>query len=235
MTTPHGHPDYQDIVNTSTPNLFPALTQTIPAGNTVFPVTPVASWGSLQLNVGPQAGQGSARIEHFTDAAGLNSVGFDQWSVIPSCGLIVRSPLRATYVQLSLFASLGVPMTLQSYASMQSTTADKLSFPVGYQSAKFQNTSVPANTLINVRPSHIAAGEAWLYVHPHDAAGKLTVSIQTEDSTGAQVELLYLNGSFAADITQRLLIPDRIVDVLVQNNDVAAPHSLDLTLIIPPQ
>lgn len=229
-----GYPDFQQFNSTSTPNLFPAPVITLPPGNTVYPIDPVAGWGSITMDVAAMSGGGSARIDHFADPAGAVSCGFDQWSVTTNTGLLVRSPLRGQFMQLSLFNSGTTPAVFDARASMQSTTADRLTFPVSYQAVAMNGVSVAPSGQAHGYLGRVVAGRGFLFAKAGDGSGKLGVQVLTENSLGVLQELLFENDALGV-VMQPLEIPDRITRVSVFNNDAAVAHSLYLSLIVPPQ
>lgn len=235
MTTPHGHPDSQSIVNTNSANLLGGPGTAYPVGHTLSPVIPCASWGSLSVNFFPTAGQGQVFIRHWTDAAGTKTAGNDSWPVNSLTNLNVRSPLRANYVQLDINVTSAGPLTANAIATLQSTTADKLSFPVGFQGVHDQSKTLAASTSVNYNPAFIAAGRAYLFFQPQDTSGKLSCIVYEADQAGVAFGILAKLVTTAPPVSQLLEVPDTALIVQVINSDAAAAHTFDLSLVIPPQ
>lgn len=235
MTTPHGHPDYQAIVNASSANILGGPATVFPVGHTLTPVIPVANWGSLLLSVQPSAGFAKVFLRHWQDAAGTISLGNDNWAVNTGTGLAVRAPLRGPYVQIDVDVTSAGAMTANASALFQSTTASELTFPVGWQGATDQGHVLAASANKGYAPAFIAAGRAWLMFQPADATGKLQVVLYGTDETGTAYGILYINVAPAAPVYQLLELPDTPLFLQVLNNDGAAPHTYTISLIIPPQ
>jgi hypothetical protein len=235
MTTPHGHSDWQQIVNTSSPNLLSGPGTVFPVGHNKTPVIPCANWGSITAEIRPTAGTGVLIINHWLDSAGTLSAGNDAWRVNTNTAVNVRSPLRATYVQLDTLVTSAGAMTADAQAFFQSTTADRLSFPVGFQGASDLAKTLAASASINYFPPFIASGRAWLWFNPNDASGKLSCVLYGSDEKGIAFEVLAKLVTTTPPIAQLLEVPDAPLILQVINGDGAAPHTFDISLTIPPQ
>jgi hypothetical protein len=81
----------------------------------------------------------------------------------------------------------------------------------------------------------IVGGNAFFYVKPYDATGKLAVAMFVVDENGNAGQLVCDFGNPTAILRQQLSIPDKIVRVEVDNTDGTASHTYDFSLTVPPQ
>ncbi len=235
MTTPHGYPDYQGFPNAATPNLFPSFMQVVPPGPLDTPVIAVANWQSILVSADASAGYGGINISHYADAAGTQLIGIDGWPISMQISLKVQSPLRGAFVKLTTTALSPGPMTCTTFAALQATPADRITFPVGYQHVQATGRVIPASVTDTYVVSHILAGRAAFMFNPHDNAAQLFPSLRIIEASGALDEYIYRPPPPAAQIYQLLEVPDNALEVFVVNNDAAGSHTYDMSLVIPPQ
>lgn len=236
MSTPHGHPDYQGFAATTGPNYFPALNQVLNPGHNIGPVVPVTSWGSLLISVSPTAGFGILTVNHSLDAAGTQIVSTDQWAITPQHQPIIRTPLRGLYVSIDIQVNSGGAMPAQTYATLQSGTAERISYPVATQEVDQEARVLAAGGVDTFQFNRVVAGFGWLYFFQSDGAhNNLTLTLDAMTSSGALNFHVFRIDSTALPLNQLLLIPDFIIQVKIANNDAVNPHTYDYTFFVPEQ
>ena len=228
------YPDWQNFPTAQSDNLFPAANQVLPPGTYKTPVTPAVNWSSVTVLAHPVQGAGQVTIAHYADPAAAQPVGSDTWPVNSTTGLVVQTPLRARYVQVTLTVTSAGNMTAMTWAALASAAADRISFPVGRQTATDLGRALAANGAATYTLGQICAGPALFYFKPADAAGKLTVTIREVDELGNLVGPVADFGAPTSLVQQTIVIPDKIMRVTVTNTDAAGPHTYDLALTVPP-
>lgn len=229
------YPDWQSFPNAQSDNLFSVFNATLPPGTYNTAILPALSWSSIIIISGATAGAYQIAIVHWADAAGTQAIDSDSWPVNASTRLVVRSPLRGKYVQIFITVTSAVNATGTFWANFLSASSDRISFPVGQQNLSDFNHALAASATKTYDIGEIVGGQAFFYVKPYDATGKLAVTILTVDELGNPGQLVCDFGNPTAILRQQLAVPDKIVRVQVVNTDGAASHSYDLSLTVPPQ
>ncbi len=235
MSTPIGHPDYQNFAITKSDNLFSSFTTVIPPGTVNTAIIPVTSWSSLALNMRCSTGQAKITVTHFADLAGTLIIGSDTWFLRTTCKLNVITPLRGPFVQITTQVTGGVNLTVLQFCAFLSAPAQRISFPVGFQSAGVNVRALPASSSDFWNLPTICAGNASLIFAPSDALAKLHVRVGAFDETGTLLFYVADFGFPAALINQSLQIPDVTIALEIDNIDAGGPHSYGSTLMVPPQ
>lgn len=228
-------PDWQRFTNAQGTNLFPAFTQTLPPGLNKGQVIPALSWSSVIISVSVQSGAGQFQIGHFADAAGTQQIDSDTWPVTPTTRLVVRTPLRGTYIRLDYNVTGGGNMAVNNWAGLLAASSDRLSFPVSNQNISQFNHSLAASGTFTTHTGEIAAGLALFYYKPYDTAGKVAVVLHAISELGVPGQLIADFGSPTATVQQLITVPDVIIEAKMINSDAASAHSFDFSLTIPPQ
>ena len=228
-------PDWQQFPNAQSDNVFASFKQTLAPGTHSTPITPALSWSSIMIICQPSAGAGQVQINHFADLAGTEQIDSDNWSVNASTALVVRTPLRGKYIRLDLIVTSAGNMTADTWANFLSATSDRISFPVSTQNVSDFDHSLAASGTATYNTGEIAAGFALFYLKPYDATGKLNAVIHAVDELGNPGQLIADFGAPTATVQQLIVVPDKIIQVEIDNTDAAAAHTYDFSLTIPPQ
>src|SRR5690348_4905847 len=134
------YPDWQQFPTAMGGNLFPAVAQDLTPGAHPTPVVPVTSYSSLSVVISPTAGAGTLTVSHWADPAGTVSAESDTWRYRPGAALVMRTPLRAAYVSLTLTVTSPGNLTASTWASLLASASDRVSYPVTAQQAGVDNT-----------------------------------------------------------------------------------------------
>lgn len=229
------YPDWQTYPNAQSVNVFPAFNQTLAPGLHSTPIIAAANWSSITIIVQPSAGAGQVQINHFADALGTQQIDSDMWRVNANTALVVRTPLRGTYVRIDITVTSAGNMTADTWASFLSATSDRISFPVSTQNVSDFAHTLAASGTATYNTGEIAAGFAQFYFKPYDATGKLNVVIHAVDELGNPSTLIADFGAPTTIAQQLIVVPDMIIQVEIDNTDAANPHEYDFSLTVPPQ
>lgn len=229
------YPDWQAFPNAQSDNLFSAFNQTLAPGVHSTAVLPALSWSSIMIAVGASAGAGQIQLNHYADQAATEQIDSDNWPFNAHTALRVRSPLRGKYVRTDIIVTSPGNLTGQFWANFLSASSDRVSFPVGQQNLSDFGRALAANGVATYDIGEIVGGNAFFYVKPYDATGKLAVAMFVVDENGNAGQLVCDFGNPTAILRQQLSIPDKIVRVEVDNTDGAASHTYDFSLTVPPQ
>ena len=228
-------PDWQQFPNAQSDNLFSAFSATLAPGTYPTAMIPALSWSSIMIAVGASAGAGQIKLNHFADAAGTQQIDSDTWPFNAATALRVRSPLRGKYVRLDIIVTSAGNLTGQFWANFLSASSERISFPVGSQNLSDFNHTLAASATKTYTIGEIVGGQAFFYIKPYDASGKLNVFMYVVDELGNSGQLICDFGSPTAIIRQQLAVPDKIIQVEIDNTDGAASHTYDFSLTVPPQ
>lgn len=229
------YPDWQTFPNAQSDNLFATFNATIPPGTVSTDVLPALSWSSIMIAVSASAGAGQIQLNHFADAAATQQIDSDNWPFNVNTGLRVRSPLRGKFVRIDIIVTSAVDLVGEFWANFLSASSDRISFPVSQQNVSDFDHVLAANGTATYDIGEIVGGQAFFYVKPYDATGKLSVAMFVVDELGNPGQLICDFGNPTAIVRQQLAVPDKIVRVEIDNTDGAASHSYDFSLTIPPQ
>lgn len=228
-------PDWQAFPNAQSDNLFGAFSQNLTPGTHKTSVLPALSWSSVIIIASASAGAGQIQLNHFADLAATQQIDSDTWPFNAATSLRVRSPLRGKFVRIDINVTSAVNLQVQSWANFLSASSDRISFPVSAQNISDFDHVLPASASATYNIGAIVGGQAFFYVKPYDATGKLAVAMFVVDELGNPGQLIADFGNPTAIIRQQLAIPDKIIRVEVDNSDGAASHTYDFSLTVPPQ
>ena len=181
------------------------------------------------------AGAGQIQLNHFADSAATQQIDSDNWPFNASTQLRVRSPLRGKFVRIDIIVTSAVDLTGGFWANFLSASSDRISFPVGSQNLSDYDRVLAASATATYNIGEIVGGQAFFYIKPYDATGKLAVYMIVVDELGNSGQLVCDFGNPTAIVRQQLAVPDKIVQVNVVNTDATATHAYDFSLTIPPQ
>jgi hypothetical protein len=229
------YPDWQTFPNAQSDNLFAQYNATLAPGTYSTAVLPALSWSSIMIATSASAGAGQIQLNHYADAAATQQIDSDNWPFNANTGLRVRSPLRGKFVRIDIIVTSAVSLVGEFWANFLSASSDRISFPVSQQNLSDFDHSLPASGTATYDIGEIVGGQAFFYVKPYDATGKLAVAMFVVDELGNPGQLICDFGTPTAIVRQQLAIPDKIVRVEIDNNDGTAAHSYDFSLTVPPQ
>ena len=229
------YPDWQTFPVAMGANLFPSVAQTLAPGAHTSAVIPVTSFSSLSLVILPTAGAGQIIVNHWADALGTVSADTDTYRYRVGAPLVVRTPLRAAYVSITLNVTSAGALTASTWAILLAGTSDRVSFPVGGQQAGVDNTTLAGGATDQWRMPAICAGNSMLTFLPGNTLAKLTVEVFTEDELGNEMYHLMFPVAPVNGIMQPLVLPGEVTLVQVVNTDGANAHSYGVSLVCAPQ
>ena len=229
------YPDWQAFPNAQSDNLFSAYNLTLAPGTHSTAVLPALSWSSIMIAASASAGAAQIQLNHYADAAATQQIDSDNWPFNVNTALRVRSPLRGKYVRLDIIVTSAVNMVGEFWANFLSASSERISFPVGQQNLSDFSRVLAASGKATYDIGEIVGGNAFFYIKPYDATGKLSVAMFVVDELGNSGQLICDFGNPTAILRQQLSIPDKIVRVEVDNTDGAATHTYDFSLTVPPQ
>jgi len=228
------YPDWQQFPTAMGGNLFPAVAQDLTPGAHATPVVPVTSYSSLSVVILPTAGAGQLTVSHWADPAGTVSAETDTWRYRPGAALVMRTPLRAAYVSLTLTVTSPGNLTASTWASLLASGSDRVSYPVTGQVANIDDRPLPGGAVDQWRMPAVVGGAAMLAFAPADALGKLQVEVYVTDELDNEMYMVMFPVAPAAPLMQPLQLPGEITVVQVTNTDPATPHTYGVTLLCPP-
>ena len=228
-------PDWQQFPTAMGGNLFGAVSQNLAPGPHPTAVIPVTSYSSLSVVVAPAAGAGQLTVAHWADPAGTVSAETDTWRFRPGAALVMRTPLRAAYVSLTLTVTSPGNLTASTWASLLASTSDRVSYPVTGQVANIDSRPLAAGAFDQWRVPAIVAGPAMLAFKPADATGKLTVEVYTTSELDVEDYMIMFPVAPTVPLMQPLQLPGDITVVQVTNTDGVSAHTYGVTLTCPSQ
>lgn len=229
------YPDWQSFPNAQSDDLFSSFAATLPPGTYSTAVLPALSWSSIIIIASASAGAGQIQLNYFADAAATQQIDSDNWPFNANTELRVRSPLRGKYVRIDIIVTSPGDLTGQFWANFLSASSERISFPIGSQNISDFDRVLAASATATYDIGAIVGGQAFFYIKPYDATGKLAVAMFVVDENGNPGQLICDFGSPAAIVRQQLAVPDKIVRVEIDNNDGTAAHAYDFSLTVPPQ
>lgn len=228
-------PDWQAFPNAQSDNLFAAFAATLAPGTYSTAVLPALSWSSIIIIAGASAGAGQIQLNYFADAAATEQIDSDNWPFNSHTSLRVRSPLRGKFVRIDIIVTSPGNLTGQFWANFLSASSERISFPVASQNVSDFNHALAANASATYDLGEIVGGQAFFYIKPYDATGKLNAYMIVVDENGNSGQLICDFGNPTAILRQQLAIPDKIVRVEIDNTDGTTAHTYDFSLTVPPQ
>lgn len=227
--------DWQSFPTAQAGNLFTNPTQNLATGNYPGPVVPVTSYSSLSAVIVPSAGAGQLIVSHWADAAGTIAAEADTFLFRPGANLIMRTPLRAPYVQLTLKATSVANLVASTFATLLASSSDRISYPVPGQQGGVDNTVLAAGAVDQWRMPAINSGSAMLGFLPGNTLAVLQVEVFATNELDVFAYHIMFPQKPAALLTQPLELPGQITVIQVTNTDGANAHSYGVSLICPPQ
>lgn len=229
------YPDWQSFPNAQSDNLFAAFNATLAPGTYSTPVLPALSWSSIIIIAGASAGAGQIQLNYFVDSAATMQIDSDNWPFNANTSLRVRSPLRGKFVRIDIIVTSAVNLVGEFWANFLSASSERISFPVSQQNLSDFARTLAASGTATYDIGEIVGGQAFFYIKPYDATGKLSVAMFVVDELGNPGQLICDFGNPTAILRQQLAVPDKIIRVEIDNTDGAAAHEYDFSLTIPPQ
>lgn len=229
------YPDWQTFPVAMAGNLFGAVSQVLTPGPHATPVIPVTSFSSLSVVIVPTAGAGTLTVSHWADPAGTVSAETDTWRFRPGAALVMRTPLRAAYVSLTLSVTSPGNLTASTWATLLASTSDRVSYPVSGQQAGVDTHAIAAGAVDEWRLPAVVAGPAMLAFKPYDTSGKVTVEVYTTDELDTEMYYVMFPVAPTVPLMQPLQLPGEITIVAVTNTDSATAHTYGVNLICPAQ
>lgn len=234
MTTPTGHPDYQDYPITQSGNIFPAFTQNLAFGNTTTQVFAATNFQTLFLHVGFQTAHGTVQVNYFLDKNGAVSIDSDFYSLAAGMTLVKRLPLKGPYFSVTIRQAAAGVQTVFTWGILTAASIDRLTAPIGRQKVADTAHSLAASGTITYSFPVIVDGLSQMHFKPADTAGKLNVAVQEVNDAGAAQYTLWSATGPTAEVNQNVVLPDQPIVVVVTNTDAASAHTYDLALACPP-
>lgn len=228
-------PDWQAFPNAQSDNLFSMFAATLAPGTYSTAVLPALSWSSIIIIAGASAGAGQIQLNYYADAAATQQIDSDNWPFNASTQLRVRSPLRGKYIRIDIIVTSPGNLTGEFWANFLSASSERISFPVGSQNVSDFSRALAANASATYDLGEIVGGQAFFYINPYDATGKLNAYMIVVDENGNNGQLICDFGNPTAILRQQLAIPDKIVRVTIDNTDGTTAHTYDFSLTVPPQ
>lgn len=228
-------PDWQQFPNAIASNLFTAANQTLTPGVHNGNVLPVSSFSSLGVVIQPSAGAGKLTVNHWIDAAGTMSAESDVFRFRVGAALVMRTPLRAPYVSLSLNVTSAGSLTANTWATLLSGASDRIAYPLPSQQAGIENTVLAGGAEDQWRLPAIVSGDAFLTFLPGNTLGVVTVEVIAEDELGNTLYHIMFPQAPTNFLNIPLSLTNDVIIVQVVNTDGANAHSYGVSLITPAQ
>lgn len=237
MTTPRGHPDFQNLVLWRSQNMLTALTflQPMATGNHDTGFLPVNAWQSVTIRLAPTAGQAIVTVT-WAEATSLGFYvnGSDTYRVSPASGLFLTQPTLNEYVRVQINVTSAASLTGDFFVRGVNNGAGRITFPIfnNVQYSGFQALAAGA-TFTQVIPFQFQ-GPALFYCNEQDGAQKLDFQLLATDQAGAPLtEVARVFQPLAIQHVQ-VVTPCLPLIFKVINNDGAAPHNFEAALWLSP-
>ena len=147
----------------------------IAPGPSVTGPVALTAWQSLTVQVRCSTGYGNVIISWYTDAAGTQLIGTDQFPFNNACGVLVTSPCRGMYATITIDNTSAVNADVTSYAFASNNATNSFYYPVHEWDIFQLNGNVPAGSTITFTAPWIFYGPAMVYFVPKDTSGMLFV------------------------------------------------------------
>lgn len=228
-------PDWQQFPSAVGANLWPVPDATLPPGTYSTGIVPATSFSSLSIVMTASAGAATITVNHWMDAGGTLTAESDMFRVRVGAALVVRTPVRAAFVEVIITVTSPGDMTGTFWTALLASSSDRVSFPVPGQQAGVENTVLAAGATDQWRMPAINSGAATLTFAPGNTLAKLSVEVYTEDENGNVMYHVMFPVSPSGTITQSLMLPGEVTVAQVVNTDASTAHSYGVSLICPPQ
>lgn len=231
MTTPSGgYPDFQASPQWKGARVS-AASAAYPFGVTDFGLINLTNFASLGLSMRVPAGNLSLILTFWADQA--MTVKVDTYTLPVTSGTTVDLlvPAVAAYVDISIDVKTGGGATVIYNFTPSNVPTNELSFVGPPQILADWAFALPLSANRITALTYLTPGPAYFVFVPFDATGKLQVDVLSLDSSGAaQARLIRLNAP-TAETFRTLILPAGPVQMTITNNDNAAAHSYDVSLI----
>lgn len=225
MTTPQGHPDFQQYAQWRGPAIV-AETASVTTASPLTESAYVSSWASLQLMVSAPAGEGVAvNLSYYSDSTMAFLAAQHNWQVWAS-QLQVLVPVRAPYAVLTVSTRNAGTMTPTVYLAPTNVPAAKEVYPGGFGEVSSEFATIAASgSLIQLLPQ-VMTGYMTLMYRAFDASSSVSMTIDELDDTGTSIAYLGNVTSFTATNYLSSYTGERVTRLTFNNNDASNPHSV---------
>lgn len=236
MTSPPGHPDWQDITQATGTPLADQPAFSLSSTNPFAASGWISSWPSMRIRVAPSgSSQGcTVTLTYSLDAAGAHPTGSYQWIVAAPAVLAVIVPNLGPFVTLSITTTTGTAFnTAIQLMPLLAACASPRYMAVGNE-VHFVNQSVAASATVSALLPFVAEGPGQWTLYPRDATGKLNGLVWEVGQGGGQsVKVDEVDGILpTAPVNRPVYGASQGLGLFVTNTDGTSAHSFDARLII---
>lgn len=229
MTTPGGHPDFQDIVSWRGAPLTSGTTS-YNAGNTIVGTYTVPNYAAIHVLASAQFGPATIEIKFYADTGAT--------ILVNTIDLLLTS-VSKTEVAIPIYGSTFTVTVINSTGLADNITMAIIPSNIAVPKPEFQATQnevIRIGVTIGIGASqqfslpYAQPGLACLWIHPRDAAGKMDYQV----AAGEPSSLANRGFQVTAPVTEvqvLLVLDERPANLVVINNDGAAAHQTDFGLI----
>lgn len=202
------------------------------AGATVeLASVPVTSYASLLIATDGVFSGGTLALWVSDDPTFGSYVAEKSWTVIPGTNLRALVPVVADYARIALASPAGAGADMTLVVKPVNVASGAVQYPVPTAYLAVRNQVLAASASESWVFPYIKPGPAWLYLHPSDSSGKVSLDVHLADDTGAIIASVVFFAAPTADQTVSLALPDQPVVVVAANNDAAASHTVSFSLV----
>lgn len=231
MTKPSGgYPDFQSSVSWKGTSLAASSTS-YPVGNTDLATVNLTNYASLNLNMVAASGNSLVTLTWWLDSALTQRVDTQTFPLLSGDVATLIFPAIAPYVDVSIGVTGAVPQVLTWAATPTNTGADQVSYARPPVTAGEVGHTLTVSTNKTYGVNRIAPGQAYFFFNPYDATGKLQLDIQCLNENGTSALWLVKQPAPTVAVSGIITLPAMHVQATVTNNDGAASHSYDFTLV----
>jgi hypothetical protein len=226
VTTPIGHPDYQGFAQWRGPVVASGVQSTSIASpyTMAFYLT---AYASLWLRVSGISASMQVTVNFFTDQSETVLAGSVAWTVIGGTELDVLIPALANYAQIVVTTVTAGAQTFTIAALPSNVPATHCTYPITGNYVAQIDVTVAASSAQSFVFPFIAEGDGQVMIWPDDNSGKLQVQVDELTISGAvqQHAIFTQLPTVAATQVFEFMANNSPMEVTIQNNDVAGPHS----------
>lgn len=231
MSTPQGHPDYQDYAIWRGPLTVDGFqTVSVGAGYTLTPNLNCTNFASVLLCITGITGAGITVAAGF--AGGAVNTPSNFWTLLPGQQLYVLLPAATNRFFLSITTAQAGTQHFNLLVAPTNTPATRITYLNQNNSMHDVSRTLAAGAAMSYVLPYVQEGEIEAMLQPQDTSGKLEMAVTGlgENGLAAYAANLQFAGlvPFQTQAQRVLVGPDPVL-IVVQNDDVANPHTYSMT------
>lgn len=228
-----GHPDDQSYASWRGPLLGSATAAHIDSTHPITVQGYVTNFASIFLflsNINPVGLQ--VQVVFFVDATQAQLCGSTAWTIRQGGGLSCYTPALGNFVVITLSTNDATGGTILYTFAPSNTPCSSARYNSSGALVEQFNQSIAANTTSNFSLQTVAEGPASVYFNDLAASTHLSFGVITVSDSGVRTGRILFVAAPATVFNGVLYVPRGPIAVQVVNNDGAAAHSFDASLVV---